>query len=146
VAYVLIGALARVIQGTDELTTGVDLVPQLKPDNVARLAAALADLEARTAAGRPRKLDLAPVAAGELATFRAPAGLVRVVPAPAGTRGGYDDLRRQATREPIGNCVRASVASAGDLARTAAAVGRGRDEPAIAQLRRLQELERGIAR
>jgi len=146
VAYVLIGALARVIQGTDELTTGVDIVPQLKPDNLDRLAAALAELEARPASGRSRKLDLAPVAAGELATFRSPAGLLRVVPEPAGTRRGYDDLRRQATREPLGQGLRASIASTGDLARMAAALGRARDEPAIAQLRRLQELDRGIGR
>jgi hypothetical protein len=146
VAYVLIGALARVIQGTDEVTTGVDIVPQLKPDNVDRLAAALADLEARPATGRSRKLDLAPVAAGELTTFRSPTGLVRVVPEPEGTRRGYDDLRRQATREPLGQGIRASVASTGDLARMAAALGRTKDEPAIAQLRRLQELDRGISR
>lgn len=132
------------IQGTDELTTGVDLVPQLKPDNLDRLAAALSDLEARPATGRARKLDLEPVAAGELTTFRAPPGLVRVVPEPAGTRRGYDDLRRQATREPLGQGIRAPVASIGDLARMAAALGRRRDEPAIAQLRRLQELDRGI--
>src|SRR3954454_1764471 len=79
-AYVVIGALARVIQGTDELTTGVDIVPQLKPENLDRLASALADLEARPATGRSRKLDLAPVTEGELAAFRSPAGLVRVVP------------------------------------------------------------------
>jgi hypothetical protein len=146
VAYVLIGALARVIQGTDELTTGVDIVPQLKPDNLDRLTSALADLEPRPATGRSRKLDLARVADGELSSFRSPAGLVRVVPEPAGTRRGYDDLRRQATREPLGQGLRAPVASAGDLARMAAALGRQRDEPAIAQLRRLQELDRGITR
>jgi hypothetical protein len=146
VAYVLIGALARVIHGTDELTTGVDLAPQLKPDNLDRLAAALAELGARPATGRSRKLDLSAVAAGEPAAFRSSRGLIRVVPEPAGTRRGYDDLRRQATREPLGQGIRASVASTGDLARMAAALGRERDEPAIAQLRRLQELDRGITR
>jgi hypothetical protein len=144
VAYVLIGALARVIHGTDELTTGVDIAPQRKPENTERLAAALAELEARPATGRSKRLDLAPVEAGEIAAFRSPSGLVRVVPEPAGTRRGYDDLRRKATREPLGQGVRASVASVGDLARMAAALGRAADEIAVAQLRRLQELDRGV--
>jgi hypothetical protein len=144
VAYVLIGALARVIHGTDELTTGVDITPQRKPDNLERLATCLTDLQARPATGRSRRLDLAPVEAGEITAFRSPAGRIRVVPEPAGTRRGYDDLRRKATREPLGQGVRASVASIGDLARRAAALGRDQDEPILAQLRRLQEIDGGI--
>ena len=49
-------------------------------------------------------------------------GEVKVVPTPAGTRG-YDDLRRAANREPLGRGVRPSVASIGDLARMASALG-----------------------
>jgi hypothetical protein len=144
VAYVLIGALARVIHGTDELTTGVDIAPQRKPDNLERLTAALSDTGARPATGRSKRIDLSPTAAGEITAFRSPAGLLRIVPDPAGTRCGYDDLRRKATREPLGQGVRASVASVGDLARMAAALGRARDETVVDQLRHLQELERGI--
>ena len=49
-------------------------------------------------------------------------GELKVVPTPAGTRG-YDDLRRAANREPLGRGVRPSVASIGDLARMASALG-----------------------
>lgn len=56
---------------------------------------------------------------------------------PAGTRGGYDDLRRAATREPIGKGLRPSVASTADLARMLAALGREADMPKLLALRRL---------
>ena len=35
ISYVLIGAFARVLQGTEELTRGVDLVPSLRAENLA---------------------------------------------------------------------------------------------------------------
>jgi hypothetical protein len=64
----------------------------------------------------------------------------------AGTRGGYDDLRRAATRERIGKGLRPSVASIGDLARMLAALGREQDLPPLQQLRTLAELERSLVR
>ena len=66
------------------------------------------------------------------------------MPEPAGTRGGYDDLRRAATREPLGRAS-APVASIGDLARMLAALGREQDLPSLQQLRYLSELERGLS-
>ena len=68
-------------------------------------------------------------------------GELKIVAEPAGTRG-YDDLRRAATREPLGEGLRPSVASVDDLARMLAAPRprrRPREAPA---LRRLAELER----
>ena len=47
VSYVLIGGLARVIRGTDEVTSGVDVCPALGFHNPDRLAAALTELEAK---------------------------------------------------------------------------------------------------
>src|SRR6266508_2476025 len=52
VAYIVIGAFGRVIQGAEEITRGVDIVPSTKPENLRRLEAALADLEARRIDGR----------------------------------------------------------------------------------------------
>ena len=68
------------------------------------------------------------------------------MPEPAGTRGGYDDLRRAASREPIGKGLRPSVASISDLARMAATLNREQDLPKLLQLRKLRELERGLSR
>jgi hypothetical protein len=67
-------------------------------------------------------------------------GELRVVPTPAGTRG-YDDLRRAAVREPLGQGLRPAVASKGDLARMLSALGRDEDVEKLRQLRRLIELE-----
>jgi len=44
VDYVVIGALARVIHGTPEITDELDVVPSLKERNLQRLAKALAEL------------------------------------------------------------------------------------------------------
>jgi hypothetical protein len=65
------------------------------------------------------------------------------VPVPAGTRG-YDDLRRAASREPLGQGLRPAVASKGDLARMLSALGRAEEAEKLRQLRRLIELEREL--
>ena len=74
----------------------------------------------------------------ELATD---AGELKIVPEPAGTRG-YDDLRRRASREPLGRGLRPSVASLDDHARMLAALDREQDQIALQTIRRLIELER----
>ena len=55
VAYVLIGAFARVVQGTEEITRGLDLAPSLHGDNLRRLALALDDLGAARVDGEPHR-------------------------------------------------------------------------------------------
>lgn len=145
VTYVLIGGFARIIQGTEELTRGLDLTPSLRAENLRRLGLALDDLDARLPNGRRPALDrdLPRQAVLEL---RTEAGELKIVPEPAGTRSGYDDLRRAATREPIGRGLRPRVASIGDLARMLAALGREQDLPPLQQLRTLAELERSLIR
>jgi len=145
ITYVLIGGFARIIQGTEELTHGLDLVPSMRVENLGRLELALDDLAVRLPNGkRPEpELDLPRQAVLELQTD---AGELKIVPEPAGTRGGYDDLRRAATREPIGRGLRPRVASIGDLARMLAALGREQDLQPLQQLRTLAELERTLIR
>jgi hypothetical protein len=145
VTYILIGGFARIIQGTEELTHGLDLVPSLRAENLRRLELALNDLDARLPNGKRPTLDrdLSAQAVLELRTY---AGELKIVPEPAGTRSGYNDLRRAATREPIGRGLRPSVASIGDLARMLAALGREQDLPPLRQLRTLAELERSLIR
>lgn len=137
VSYVLVGAFARVIQGAEEVTQGVDIVPSTRAENLRRLEEALRDLGAQTTAGKQPVLEEAPPSMVELRTDH---GELKVIPEPAGTRG-YDDLRRAATREPLGSGVRPSVASVGDLARMLAALGRENDLDRLQSLRRLAELE-----
>ena len=140
VAYIVIGAFGRVVQGAEEMTRGVDIVPSPKPDNLERLEAALEDLEAVTPDGHAASLESdGDDAVLALSTKQ---GELKIVRQPEGTRG-YEDLRRAATREPLGRGIRPAVASVDDLARMLAALGREEDQQKLRDLRRLAELELG---
>lgn len=144
VTYIIVGGLGRVIQGSDELTDGIDIVPSTREENLRRLGLALDDLNARRADGKALAVerDLASEPALELETD---AGELKIVPEPAGTRG-YDDLRRRATREPLGHGLRPSVASVDDHARMLAALDREQDREPLLTIRRLIELEHELSR
>jgi hypothetical protein len=140
VTYIVIGAFARVVHGTEELTRGIDIVPSKRPENLERLEEALRELNAARVDGQELRLDersLEPVI-----PLMSDAGELKIVPEPMGTRG-YDDLRRAASREPLGQGVRPSVASTGDLARMLGARGREADLENLRMLRRLIALDRG---
>jgi hypothetical protein len=145
VAYIVIGGLARVVHGAEEITRGVDIVPSPKADNLQRLHAALEELEAQRVDGRAVSLKGAASSRENVIELSTSRGELRIVREPEGT-GGYDDLRRAATREPLGKGIRPAVASVDDLARMLAALGREQDQAKLRDLRRLAELElsRGI--
>jgi hypothetical protein len=144
VTYVVVGALGRVLHGSDELTDGLDVVPSMRQENLRRLGLALDDLNARRQDGKglvlERDLTRHPVL--ELETD---AGELKIISEPEGTRG-YDDLRRRATREPIGRGLRPSVASPDDHARMLAALDREQDQVPLQTMQRLIELERELHR
>jgi hypothetical protein len=144
VTYIVVGALGRVLHGSDELTDGLDIVPSMREDNLRRLGLAVDDLNARRLDGRPlvfeRDLTRQP-----LLELQTDVGELKIVPEPAGTRG-YDDLRRRATREPIGRGLRPSVASPDDHARMLAALDREQDRVPLQTMQRLIELDRELSR
>ena len=142
VGFVVIGAFARVVRGTREVTKGVDITPAMREENLVRLDDALDDLAARRADGEPLELRGLAEPVIELETR---AGELKLVPEPAGT-GGYDDLRRRADREPLGRGLRPRIASADDLARMLSALHRDQDEERLLRLRRLMNLERKLTR
>lgn len=142
VSFVVIGAFARAIRGTAELTEGLDITPSMRRDNVSRLQKALGDLQAERVDGK--LLDLGS-ADEQLIELRTRAGELKLVPEPTGT-GGYDDLRWHASSEPLGQGLRPRVAAAGDLARMLGALGQEEDLPTLLRLRRLIELERELGR
>jgi hypothetical protein len=142
VAYIVIGAFGRVVQGAEEITRGVDIVPSTKPENLRRLEAALADLDARRVDGQEVDLDQHAQSDERVIELSTARGELKIVPEPTGTRG-YDDLRRATTREPLGRGLRPSVASVDDLARMLAALGREEDQAKLRALRLLAEIERG---
>jgi hypothetical protein len=140
VAYVVIGAFARVIRGTGESTGGLDITCSLRNENLSRLAKAIDDLAGTARDGK--KIDLARPRA-PVVQLETQAGELKLVPEPAGT-SGYDDIRRHASREPLGRGLRPQVASSGDLARMLGAMDRDDRVPTLLRLRRLIELERTL--
>ena len=145
VQYVLIGGFARVLQGTEEITRGIDIVPSTRGDNLQKLDAALREIGAERVDGRELDLNEAAVTDVPVIELMTDHGEVKVVPTPEGTRG-YDDLRRGANLQPLGRGVRPSVASIGDLARMASTYDRERYLAEVMQLRRLTALERSRSR
>ncbi|MEJ7792435.1 MAG: hypothetical protein WKF65_10745 [Gaiellaceae bacterium] len=142
VTYIVVGGLARIIQGADEMTNGLDIVPPMRDENLRRLDLALDQLDARRTDRKkltPLQNDTSPEPVLALSTNL---GELKIVPQPEGTRG-YDDLRRAATREYLGKGVRSSIASVGDLARMISALGREDDIPKLMAMRRIAELEVG---
>jgi hypothetical protein len=145
VTYIVIGAFARVIQGAEEITRGVDIVPSPRAENLRRLDAALRDLHATAPDGAEPPNVAGHEQVQTVAELTTDHGEIKVVPTPVGT-AGYDDLRRAATREPLGHGLRPAVASVGDLTRMLSALGRQDDIPNVLAMRRIAELEisRGI--
>ena len=131
VAYVVVGSFGRVIRGVDEIAHGLDITPLRQPPNLARLQRALQELDAIEVGANPEPSE---------GRFTSEHGPLTVAWEPVGSRRGYTDLRRAASREPIGRGLRPSVASAADLAGMLSALGRQEDRPAILALRRLIRL------
>lgn len=140
VGYVIVGAFARVLVGAEEITRGIDLTPSTHPENLHRLDLALEEIMAHRPDGGEPAVQTTDYAREPVVELETDHGEVKVVPYPEGTRG-YDDLRRAAERLPIGQGLRPSVASPGDLARMLHGLGREEDIPKLTMMRRLIELE-----
>ncbi|MBA2476877.1 MAG: hypothetical protein H0V40_13090 [Actinobacteria bacterium] len=143
VTYVLIGGLARVLRGSDELTHGLDLTPKLQPETLRRLETALQSIGARPERGGELSLESHDFTAEPVLALTSDHGEIKVVPTPAGTRG-YEDLHRAASREYLGNRLRAEVSSPGDLVRMLWVLGRDVDARRIETMQRVVELDRGL--
>lgn len=142
VRYVLIGGLAATLYGSPHVTIDVDITPDRDRDNLAALARALEELDARVRTeGVPGGLAfdrsaemLSRVEVLNLATRFGDLDLTFV---PAGT-GGYEDLRRRAIELEIRD-VRVTVAALADVIRSKEAAGREKDRLTLPTLRRLLE-------
>ncbi|HEX4114721.1 MAG TPA: hypothetical protein VHY18_02485 [Solirubrobacteraceae bacterium] len=139
--YMIIGGLARVLRGADEITTGVDICPIVTVPNLARLERALDELEARRVDGGDLVVSEQSLSDNNVLELTSPYGALKVVTAPAGVPRGFVALRAAATKENLGHGLQPYVASAGDLAAMAAALHRDQDVTRLPQLRRIMELE-----
>lgn len=142
VRYVLIGGLAATLHGSPLATGDVDVCPDDAPENLDRLAAALARLEARLDSGAgesvPLPADAALLAQGRTWNLITTAGRLDLSFEPAGTRG-YADLRRDSVTFVVEG-VTIPTASLADVIRSKEAAGRERDRQALPTLRRLLEV------
>jgi hypothetical protein len=143
VRYVVIGAAAARIAGAPVVTEDVDVTPASDGPNLERLADALRELDARlrTATdpdGVPLPADAELLRTAELWTLTTSAGDLDLCFTPAGT-GGYDDLRREASRERLAEGLTVAVASLRDVIRSKEAAGRDKDLAQLPLLRRTLE-------
>jgi len=140
VRFVLIGGLAAILHGASHLTTDVDVVPFESKDNLARLSAALRELDARIrVTGEPEGVpfdhsaeSLARVRIWNLQTAK---GDLDIAFEPSGTHG-YDDLARDVVIMRVRG-LDVPVASLADVIRSKEAAGRARDRAALPGLREL---------
>lgn len=143
VRYVLIGAAAARIAGAPIVTEDIDVTPAPNRENLERLAAALRELGARLRTstdpeGVPFPTDAEMLASAEMWTLTTSAGDLDIHFRPTGTRG-YDDLRREASRERLARGLTVAVASLRDVIRSKEAAGRDKDIAQLPLLRRTLE-------
>ena len=142
VQCVLIGGLARVARGADELTDSVDICPSLQPANLSRLDATIAELTD----GGSDPIGEAGLRAEPVIVVATNFGTLKLIATPAGIARGYDALRGDATTEHLGEGLRPEIASTGDLIAMSAALRRPEDVARLPMLRRILELEAEPAR
>jgi hypothetical protein len=141
--YVVVGGFARIVHGSAERTSGLDIAPSLREENLRRLGRVLEELDATAPDGAPVAVET--LLAGEPLHVQTAAGELKVVPTPWGTRG-YDEIRIRANRENLGRAVRPSIASVVDLTRMLEASHRPEDAERLHRLRRMMELEHELTR
>jgi hypothetical protein len=140
VDYVLIGGLAAVLHGSPLPTLDADICPATDLENLRRLAAALADLDARvrtpdTPAGVPFPRDAAFLSRLSLLNLVTRAGDLDLSFMPAGTTG-YHDLATRAALVPV-HGIEVRVAALEDVIRSKEAANRPKDLRTLPMLRHL---------
>jgi transcriptional regulator with XRE-family HTH domain len=126
--YILIGSLARVLQGADEVPAGLDLT---FPKNALQATDEALQGFARRAPGSLAR-------SGDAWLYRCATGTIKIIERPAGTQG-FTDLRRRAEWVHLGRGLRPRVAAPGDLVRMMEALGRAGQEERLEEMRRLME-------
>lgn len=138
VDYVVIGSLAAQVHGLGRAMMTLELTPDPDPENLARLAAALAELEARPfdeslegaeiSVDDPERLILAPT----MPPLLTPHGQIHILKEPKGARA-FEELRKAALVLEVAG-VDVAIVSLDDLIRMKKAAGRPIDIEDIAVL------------
>jgi hypothetical protein len=140
VAYVVIGGLAAVLQGSPLPTFDVDICPSEEPENLARLASALQELDARVrtsddAQGVKFPFDGQFLSNVRLLNLVTRFGDLDLSFQPSGT-SGFPDLVRNSVELRVGP-LHLAVASLEDVIRSKEAANRPKDQRALPVLRQV---------
>ena len=143
VDYVVVGGFAAVIRGSSLPTRDIDIVPSRVPENLDRLACALARMNAairiegdsvptpidgKFLANMPFMLNL-------VTDF----GEMDLTFTPAGKTGGYDGWRAGATVETVSEGLAVVVASLDDVIDSKRAANRAKDYASLPYLESLRD-------
>jgi hypothetical protein len=142
VDYVLIGGLAAVLHGSALVTNDADICPDRDPANLARLANALQDLDARVRTptepeGLPFACDAEFLARVEMLNLDTSAGQFDLAFDPAGV-GGYDAFLAHAVMYEIDG-IEVRVAALTDIIRSKQMANRLKDQAALPHLYALED-------
>ena len=145
VEYIVIGGLAATLHGSAHVTFDLDITPRLTDDNLARLGAALAELDARLRVDRePEGVEFDPsadfLARCEILNLTTRHGDLGISFVPSGTQG-YPDLRRDALSITV-HGIDIVVAALADIVRSKEAAGREKDRLVLPELRALLSRQR----
>lgn len=142
VAYVVIGGMAAAMWGSDlPRTTDADITPAKDRENLACLASALGELNARLRVdgvpeGITAPLDAETLATRSVLTLVTDHGPLDLSFVPEGTTG-YEDLASRASRLKVSDHAGVPVADLADVIASKEAAGRAKDLRQLPSLRRL---------
>ncbi|MDN5790348.1 MAG: hypothetical protein L0H25_05710 [Micrococcales bacterium] len=137
-AYVLIGGIAAVAHGSPFPTEDLDISPAVEPENLARLSAALTELDAKVRVegvpdGLPFAHDAQSLGAARMWNLTTIYGDLDISFVPSGTTG-YRDLSRCAESMDLFG-VPVQVAALADVIRSKQAANRPKDQRTLPALR-----------
>ncbi len=136
VEFIVVGGIAAVLNGAPISTFDLDIVHQRTPENVARLMAALAALDARyrDLAGRLLRPQIEAIAGDGHHLLLTNCGPVDVL-GRIGAGEGFDELRGESNSHLLGD-LKVVVLNLSALIRTKQAAGREKDLAVLPILRR----------
>ncbi len=141
VAYVVIGGFAALLHGSALPTRDLDVTPSPDKANLARLSAALTELQARIRTdavpeGLPFSHNAASLAGAGSWNLQTAHGDLDLSFVPSGTQG-YSDLSVDAERVALSDMLTIRIAALADIIRSKDAANRDKDRRALPLLRRL---------
>jgi hypothetical protein len=146
VDYVVIGGVATQVHGHRRTTMDLDLTPDPDPENIRRLGAALAELEARPRDGKAEEAEISTSDPERLAIaaivppLLTPYGQIHILKEPKGAQP-YSQMREEALIVDLDGS-KVAIVSLDDLIRMKRAAGRPADLDDIATLTAVERQQR----